>query len=269
MDFATVAGLVSGIAMLFAVILMEGHLPAYLNFHALLIVGGGVTATAFIMFDMKTVLGSFSIAVKAFRENAWDLEAIIEQMVTLSKLARTNGILALEDVERRIRNPFLKKGVQLAVDGNEEALIRFIMATDVGFTRERHALGQKVFRQMGAMAPAFGMVGTLIGLVDMLRSMDDPTQIGPAMSVALVCTLYGAVLANLVFLPIANKLEFRTKEEALAKQVIIEGIVSIMQGANPKVLKEKLDAFVSPSLRKPLRDVRSAPPSPPPPTAAG
>jgi chemotaxis protein MotA len=156
--------------------------------------------------------------------------------------------------------------VQLAVDGNEEALIRFVMATDVGFTRERHALGQKVFRQMGAMAPAFGMVGTLIGLVDMLRSMEDPTQIGPAMSVALVCTLYGAVLANLVFLPIANKLEFRTKEESLAKQVIIEGIVSIMQGANPKVLKEKLDAFVSPSQRRPFRDFRQAVAPPPAPT---
>jgi chemotaxis protein MotA len=262
MDFATVAGLVSGIAMILAVILMEGHLPAYLNFHALLIVGGGVTATAFVMFDMKTVLGSFRIAFKAFRENPWNLESIIEQMVGLSKLARTNGILALEDVERQLRNPFLRKGVQLAVDGNEEALIRFIMATDVGFTRERHALGQKVFRQMGAMAPAFGMVGTLIGLVDMLRSMEDPTQIGPAMSVALVCTLYGAVLANLVFLPIANKLEFRTKEESLAKQVIIEGIVSIMQGANPKVLKEKLEAFVSPSQRKPSREPRRPPPPP-------
>lgn len=251
MDFATVVGLISGIVMILSVILMEGHLPAYLNFHALLIVGGGVTATAFIMFDMKTVLGSFRVAFKAFREDTWNLDAIIEQMVGLSKFARTNGILSLESVEKQIRNPFLRKGVQLAVDGNEEALIRFIMATDVGFTRERHALGQKVFRQMGAMAPAFGMVGTLIGLVDMLRSMEDPTQIGPAMSVALVCTLYGAVLANLVFLPMANKLEFRTKEEALAKQVIIEGIVSIMQGANPKVLKEKLEAFVPPSLRRP------------------
>lgn len=263
MDLATLVGFAAGIAMIFSVILMEGHLPAYANLHALLLVGGGVTATAFIMFDMRTVLGSIRVAVNAFRESPWNLERIIEQMVSLSKLARANGILALEDAERHIPNAFLRKGVQLAVDGNEESLIRFIMATDVGFTRERHLMGQKVFRQMGAMAPAYGMIGTLIGLVEMLRSMQDPAQIGPAMSVALVCTLYGAVLANLVFLPLANKLEFRTKEEALAKQVIIEGIVSILQGANPGVLKEKLEAFVPPSLRKPGPTRLASPPPEP------
>lgn len=259
MDFATIAGLAAGIAMIFTVILAEGNLPAYLNLHAVLLVGGGVTATAFIMFDLKTVIGSIRVAVEAFRDKTWSLEAIIDQMVRLSKLARTSGILSLETVEKDIRNPFLRRGIQLAVDGNEEGLIRFIMATDVSFTRERHALGQKVFRQMGAMAPAFGMIGTLIGLVDMLRNMDDPSEIGPAMSMALVCTLYGAVLANLVCLPLANKLEFRTKEEALAKQVIIEGIVSIMQGSNPKVLKEKLEAFVPPAMRKGWRPEPAVP----------
>lgn len=266
MDLATIVGFAAGVAMIFTVILSEGHVSAYLNLHALLIVGGGVTATAFIMFDLRTVLGSLKVALKAFRESPWDMERIIDQMVALSKLARSNGILALEGAEKNIRNEFLRKGIQLAVDGNEEALIRFIMATDVGFTRERHALSQKVFRQMGAMAPAFGMVGTLIGLVEMLRAMEDPSQIGPAMSVALVCTLYGAVLANLVFLPLANKLEYRTKEEALAKQVIIEGIVSILQGANPKVLKDKLEAFVPPNLR--ARDSALRYPRPDPKEAA-
>jgi len=251
MDLATVIGLASGIAMILVVILTEGNLPAYANLHALLLVGGGVTATAFIMFDLRTVVGSIGVAIKAFRENSWNLEAIIDQMLSLSKLARTNGILGLEEAEKQIRNPFFRRGIQLAVDGNEEGLIRFIMATDVSFTRERHALGQKVFRQMGAMAPAFGMIGTLIGLVDMLRNMEDPSEIGPAMSVALVCTLYGAVVANLVFLPIANKLEFRTKEEALAKQVIIEGIISILQGMHPKLLQEKLESFVPPGMRRP------------------
>lgn len=254
MDLATIIGLASGIAMIVAVILAEGNLPAYFNLHALLLVGGGITATAFIMFDLRTVLGSIRVAVRAFRDDTWNLEEIISQMVHLSKLSRANGILSLEAAEREVRNPFLRKGLQLAVDGNEEGLIRFIMSTDVSFTRERHLLGQKVFRQMGAMAPAFGMIGTLIGLVDMLRKMDDPSQIGPAMSVALVCTLYGALLANLVCLPIANKLEYRMKEEALAKQVVIEGIVSIMQGANPKLLKEKLEAFVPPGMRQPTRE---------------
>jgi chemotaxis protein MotA len=259
MDIATIIGLASGLAMLLLVIFLEGNLPAYINVHAILLVGGGVMATAFIMFDLRTVLGSVRVAINAFRDKTWNLEEIIVQMVKLSKLARANGILSLESAEGEIRNPFLRRGVQLAVDGNEEALIRFIMATDVSFTRERHALGQRVFRQMGAMAPAFGMIGTLIGLVEMLRNLEDPSEIGPAMSVALVCTLYGAVFANLVFLPIANKLEFRTKEEALAKQVIIEGIVSILQGANPKILKEKLESFVPPAMRTPFAE-RPLPP---------
>ena len=254
MDLATVLGLVSGIVLVLTSILIGGGAFAFINIPSALLVFGGVLASTFIMFPMRTVIGSIQVAIKAFREDTWNLDEIIDQMVSLSRLARTNGILALEDAEKEIRNPFLKKGIQLAVDGNEEELIRFIMATDVSFTRERHAIGQKVFKQMGFMGPAFGMIGTLIGLVQMLRTLDDPSSIGPAMAVALLTTLYGALIANLVCLPIANKLEFRSKEEALAKRVITEGIISIMQGANPKVLKDKLEAFVPPHVRKEKRD---------------
>lgn len=254
MDLATVIGLVAGFVLVIAAIVIGGSPLAFVDIPSILIVIGGVLATTFIMFPMHTVLGSIQVAIKAFREDPWNLDAIIDQMVGLSRLARTNGILALEDAEKDIQNPFLKKGIQLAVDGNEEELIRFIMATDVSFTQQRHAIGQKVFKQMGAMGPAFGMIGTLIGLVQMLRSLDDPSTIGPAMAVALLTTFYGALIANLVCLPIANKLDFRSKQEALAKQVVTEGIVSIMQGANPKVLKDKLEAFVPPTLRREKRD---------------
>ncbi len=254
MDLATIVGLVSGVVLILSAILLGGNLGAFIDVKSVLIVLGGVLAATLIMFPLRTVVGSIKVAVKAFREDTWNLDAIIDQMVGLSRLARTNGILALEDAERDITNPFLKKGIQLAVDGNEEELIRFIMSTDVSFTQERHAIGQKVFKQMGTMGPAFGMVGTLIGLVQMLRTLDDPSSIGPAMAVALLTTLYGALLANLVCLPIANKLEFRSKEEALAKRVVTEGIISIMQGANPKVLKDKLEAFVPPTMRKDKRD---------------
>ncbi|MFU8858640.1 MAG: motility protein A [Deferrisomatales bacterium] len=254
MDLATILGLAAGVGLIVSALLLGGAPLAFVDVPALLIVLGGMTAVTFVMFPLRTVLGSIRVAVKAFREDPWNLDAIIDQMVSLSRLARTNGILALEDAEREIQNPFLKKGIQLAVDGNEEELIRFIMATDVSFTRERHLIGQKVFRQLGAMGPAFGMIGTLIGLVQMLRTLDDPSSIGPAMAVALLTTFYGALLSNLVFLPIANKLEFRSKEEALAKQVVTEGIISIMQGANPKVLKDKLEAFVSPTMRRDKRD---------------
>jgi len=254
MDLATVIGLVVGIGLILSALVLGGAPLAFVDVPSMLIVVGGVIAVTFIMFPMRTVIGSIQVAIKAFREDTWNLDAIIDQMVNLSRLARTNGILALEDAEKEIKNPFLKKGIQLAVDGNEEELIRFIMATDVGFTKERHAIGQKVFKQMGAMGPAFGMIGTLIGLVQMLRTLDDPSSIGPSMAVALLTTFYGSLIANLVCLPIANKLEFRSKEEALAKQVVTEGIISIMQGANPKVLKDKLEAFVPPTMRKEKRD---------------
>lgn len=254
MDLATVIGLAAGVGLIVSALLLGGAPLAFIDVPSMLIVIGGVTAVTFIMFPLRTVVGSIQVAIKAFRDDTWNLDAIIDQMVSLSRLARTNGILALEDAEKELKNPFLKKGIQLAVDGNEEELIRFIMATDVSFTRERHAIGQKVFKQMGAMGPAFGMIGTLIGLVQMLRTLDDPSSIGPAMAVALLTTFYGALIANLVCLPIANKLEFRSKEEALAKQVVTEGIISIMQGANPKVLKDKLEAFVAPTLRREKRD---------------
>ncbi len=254
MDLATIIGLVGGFGLILAAMVLGGAPLAFLDIPSVLIVVGGVAATTFIMFPMRTVFGAFKVAMKAFKEDTWNMDAIIDQMVGLSRLARTNGILALEDAEKDIENVFLKKGIQLAVDGNEEDLIRFIMATDYGFTQQRHAVGQKVFKQMGAMGPAMGMIGTLIGLVQMLRSLDDPSTIGPAMAVALLTTLYGALIANLVCIPIANKLEFRSKEEALAKQVVTEGIISIMQGANPKVLKDKLEAFVPPEMRKEIRD---------------
>ncbi len=254
MDLATIVGLASGVVLIAVAMIIGGSPLIFVDVPSILIVVGGVVAVTFIMFPMRTVLGSIQVAIKAFREDPWNLDAIIDQMVGLSRLARTNGILALEDAEKDIQNPFLKKGIQLAVDGNEEELIRFIMATDVSFTQQRHAIGQKVFKQMGAMGPAFGMIGTLIGLVQMLESLDDPSTIGPAMAVALLTTFYGALIANLVCLPIANKLEFRSKQEALAKQVVTEGIVSIMQGANPKVLKDKLEAFVPPTLRREKRD---------------
>jgi len=254
MDLATVIGLVVGVGLILSALVLGGAPLAFVDIPSMLIVIGGVIAVTFIMFPMRTVIGSIQVAIKAFREDTWNLDAIIDQMVNLSRLARTNGILALEDAEKEIQNPFLKKGIQLAVDGNEEELIRFIMATDVSFTKERHAIGQKVFKQMGAMGPAFGMIGTLIGLVQMLRTLDDPSTIGPSMAVALLTTFYGSLIANLVCLPIANKLEFRSKEESLAKQVVTEGIISIMQGANPKVLKDKLEAFVPPTMRKEKRD---------------
>lgn len=250
MDFATFFGMILGLGSILGAIYVSGDFLAYLDLQAFLIVIGGVLASTLIMFPMRTVVNAFKVAIKAFREDTWDIDSIIDQMVALSRQAKANGVLSLEDFEHRVTNAFFKKGLQLAVDGTEEDVIRFIMATDTSFTQQRHQIGHRVFRQMALMAPSFGIIGTLIGLVNMLRTMDDPSRIGPSMAVALLATLYGALTAYLICLPIANKLDFKSKEEALAKQVITEGIVSIMQGANPKVLKEKLEAFVPPDMRR-------------------
>ena len=253
MDFATLLGFIIGVGCILWAITASGNFLAYLDLQAFLIVIGGVTAATFVMFPMRTVFGAIKIAVKAFRDDSWNVDVIIDQMIFLARKAKANGVLSLEDVERDVQNPFFRKGIQLAVDGNEEEVIRFIMSTDISFTRERHSVGKNVFRQMALMAPSFGIIGTLIGLVNMLRTMDDPTRIGPSMAVALLATLYGALTAYLICLPIANKLDYKSREEALAKQIIIEGIISIMRGANPKVLKDKLEAFLPPDMRKTKR----------------
>lgn len=253
MDIATLLGFVVGLGCILGAIWATGDFVAYLDLQAFLIVIGGVFAATMVMFPMRTVLSAVKVAVKAFRDDTWDIDPIIDQMIALSRQAKANGVLSLEDFERQVKNPFFKRALQLAVDGNAEDVIRFILATDVNFTQQRHQMGHRVFRQMALMAPSFGIIGTLIGLVNMLRTMDDPSRIGPSMSVALLATLYGALTAYLVCLPIANKLDTKSKEEALAKQIITEGIISIMQGANPKVLKDKLEAFLPPEMRKSKR----------------
>lgn len=253
MDSATLIGFVIGLGCILGAVYHTGDFVAYLDWQAFLIVIGGVVASTFVMFPMRTVASAFRVVVKAFRDDTWDIDPIIDQMIALSRQAKANGVLSLEDFERSVTNPFFKKALQLAVDGNPEDVIRFILATDVNFTQQRHQLGSRVFRQMALMAPSFGIIGTLIGLVSMLRTMDDPSRIGPSMAVALLATLYGALTAYLVCLPLANKLDTKSKEEALAKQIITEGIISIMGGANPKVLKEKLEAFLPPEMRKTKR----------------
>ncbi len=254
MDLSTIIGFAIGLTCIAGGIAAGGDIGVFVDVNALLIVAGGVFAATFIMFPMRTVIAAPSIAFKAFRDAAGKLDELIDQLVALSRLARTNGILALEDAEKELSDPFLKKGIQLAVDGNEESLIRFVMSTDVLSTRERHAVGKKLFKSMGMMALAFGLVGTLIGLVNLFGAEHTAVAAAPALGGSLLPLLYGVVAASLIFFPLAAKLEFRSREEALAKEVITEGIISIMQGVNPRVLKDKLEAFVAPGMRRNKRD---------------
>ncbi len=242
MDLATLLGLVSGFGVIIGAIAVGGSLMLFLNAPAVIIVVGGTTAATLIKFPLKTFLSAFKVAMRAFRSKADDPNKLIREALKLSQVARKSGLLALEN--QKIGNPFLKQGIQLAVDGNPPEFVRKALNQDIDLAIERHETGQHIFRAIGESAPAMGMIGTLIGLVQMLSNMDDPKQIGPAMAVALLTTLYGAIIANAFALPIAEKLSLRSKEERLNKSLIIETITAIQEGLNPRVMETLLKTYL-------------------------
>ncbi len=247
MDLATLLGLVSGFGVIIGAIAVGGSLMLFLNAPAVIIVVGGTTAATLIKFPLKTFLSAFKVAMRAFRSKADDPNKLIREALKLSQVARKSGLLALEN--QKIGNPFLKQGIQLAVDGNPPEFVRKALNQDIDLAIERHETGQHIFRAIGESAPAMGMIGTLIGLVQMLSNMDDPKQIGPAMAVALLTTLYGAIIANAFALPIAEKLSLRSKEERLNKSLIIETITAIQEGLNPRVMETLLKTYLPDSKR--------------------
>lgn len=248
MDIGTLIGLLAGFGLVFGSIMIGGGLGSFIDVPSILIVVGGTIAVIFIMYPMGTVLGSIKVAMKAFFSKSPDSSKLIQDIVNLAELARKESLVALEKAS--VDDEFVKKGCLLVSDGTDPKLVREVMETEIAFMRQRHTTGQGVFKNMGTMAPAFGMIGTLIGLVQMLQSLDDPSSIGPAMAVALLTTFYGAVLANIIFIPLAQKLEERSSEEALYMQIAVEGMISIANGENPRITQDKLEAFLSPVLRK-------------------
>ncbi|SIO27527.1 motility protein A [Halodesulfovibrio marinisediminis] len=248
MDIATIIGLFGSLALIVGAIAIGGSPAGFIDVPSVLVVFGGTIAVAFIMFPLGTVLGSMKVGMKAFFSKAPDPLDSIDVVINLADRARKESLVALE--KANIDNPFLKRGVLLVADGTEESLIRSVMEIDVEIMKKRHRTGQEVFKGMGNMAPAFGMIGTLIGLVRMLQALDDPSAIGPAMAVALLTTFYGAVLANCIFLPLAKKLEERSNEEALNMELMTEGVLSILNGEHPNIVREKLNSFLPPSKRQ-------------------
>jgi chemotaxis protein MotA len=248
MDIATIIGIVSGIALLLGAIMMGSGLGTFIDIPSVLVTIGGSVAAMFIAYPLDRVIGSIQIATKAFFSSKHSPEETIERIVGLAVKARKESIIALEREE--INEPFLAKGIQLVVDGTAPALVRSILKTEIGFMKQRHTTGQRFFKTLGAMGPAFGMIGTLIGLVQMLQNLNDPASIGPAMAIALLTTFYGALLANLIAIPIAEKLAGRSAEEVLMMEVIIEGVLAILEGDNPMIVRSKLEAFLSPKLRQ-------------------
>jgi len=250
MDIAAVVGIaLSGALIIGAILIGGGNLSAFIDPPSIMVVCGGAVAAALISFPLKNFLGVFSVVMKVFLWKLDPVPEIIKQLVSLAETARRDGLLALESRVDEIENPFIELGIQMAVDGTRPEVMEDIMRTELDALATRHRDGKALFDQMGRFAPAFGMIGTLMGLVIMLGDMSDPSKIGAGMAVALLTTLYGAILSNVFFLPFAEKLGFTNKQELLSMEIIVRGIMAIQAGENPRVIEQKLNTFVPPKLR--------------------
>ena len=252
MDIASLLGVILGIGMVLFGIIQNGGVPALLNFldapSAVITIGGSLSA---VLCSNK--LSGFIAGIKSFalpfKEKSVDPGETINKIIELSNVSRKEGLLALEEAVGSIDDEFLKKGIMLVVDGTDAELVRGILETDMLSMEERHKKTISFWEFWGEQGPAWGMIGTLIGLINMLQNMDDPSAIGPAMAVALITTLYGSVLANWICAPVATKLKAKNAEEMMMKEIEIEGLLSIQAGENPRVIEEKLKSFLAPKDR--------------------
>jgi len=249
MELGTIIGLVLGLTLIAIAIVIGGNPVIFVDIQSLLIViGGGVVASPLIAFPIGHVKGLVGVIMKAIIVQQRDPLESIKFIVELAQKARKESLLALENVE--IEDEFLKKGIGLAVDGTEPAIIKGVLKAEMTYIQKRHADGKAILVIVGDMAPAFGMIGTLVGLVNMLANLSDPSAIGPAMAVAILTTLYGAIAANVFAIPIANKLEWYDAEETLQMEIVIEGISSILEGEHPAIAEQKLMSFLPASMRE-------------------
>jgi len=257
MDIATIIGLIAGTGLMIWAILGKSDLATFADGGSVAIVFGGAVASTLIAFPLKNVLGATKVMRMCFFTRSSSATELIADMVRYAELARRDGILALENVTGELKDPFLVSGIQMAVDGTDPDLIESIMMNDLETIEGRHADGKAIFDCIGKYAPAFGMIGTLVGLVIMLQHMNDPKTIGPAMAIALLTTFYGAIIANLVALPMADKLALRSREEMLLKMIMIKGVMAIQSGDNPRIVEQKLKTFLPNRLRS-EGDVKAA-----------
>ncbi len=242
MDIATLIGFLGGFGIIIGAIATGGDVMLFVNTPSILIVVGGTFMVTLMRIPLADFLRSFGVALKAFLNKREDPAGLIEEAVRLADVARKNGLLALEG--ETIENEFLQRGVSLCVDGHDPALVKKMLGEDINQAIQRHDVGQDMWKSVGDMAPAMGMIGTLVGLVQMLSNMSDPASIGPAMAVALLTTLYGAVIANAFAIPLSDKLGSISNYERLNKSLILETIAGIQEGMNPKVLQTLLNSYL-------------------------
>ncbi|MEE4137094.1 MAG: motility protein A [Desulforhopalus sp.] len=250
MDLSTVIGIGAAFGLMLMAILQGGPLSIFFNVPSLLIVVGGTIGNTLVHYPFSDVFDALNVAKKTFRYKEMSINNLIAQLMEFANKARKEGILALQGAMENVDDEFLKKAMQMAVDGQEPETLRSMLNTEIEYIQMRHNKGADIFTSIAAYAPAMGMVGTLIGLVQMLQTMDDPATIGPAMAVALLTTFYGAVIANILCSPMAGKLRNRSASEVLVKTLIIEGMQSILSGENPRIMEQKLHAFIAPKLRE-------------------
>ncbi len=249
MDIATIIGLLAGTALILSAILMSSDMQTFINYPSVLIVVGGSITSTLCSFPIKSVFGVAKVFKNCVLTKARDPGVIIAEMVKYAEVARRDGILALDNMTEEISDPFMVSGIQMAVDGTDPELIEAILMSDLDAIEARHSEGKALFETIGRFAPAFGMIGTLIGLVILLKNMEDPSTIGPAMAISLLTTLYGALVANVFALPMADKLARRSREEMLLKMIIVKGVMSIQSGDNPRIVEQKLKTFMPARLR--------------------
>lgn len=247
MDLATLVGVLGAFGIIGGAMTMSGGVGLFIDVPSVLIVFVGTIFVVLMKFSLAQFLSCFKVAGKAFMFKLVAPTELIEEVVVLADEARKNGLLALEGKE--VSDDFLQAGIQLLVDGHDAEVVKSLMTKDMNEAIKRHDIGSQIWKQMGDTAPAMGMVGTLIGLVAMLSNMSDPASIGPAMAVALLTTLYGAVLANMLALPISDKVALRKDEEGRIKAMIIDAIMGIQAGQNPRVIDSMLRNYLPASKR--------------------
>ncbi len=250
MDLATILGMVVSFSLITLALMLGGSPIIFVDGPSMLIVFGGTIGATLTHYPLPVVLSVGRVIKKTLLAKTPSSQSIIDQFMEYANRARREGILSLEQVINNLDNAYVRKGMQLTVDGLEPDAIQGILEAEISSTEARHGTGIDLMGALASYAPALGMIGTVIGLVQMLQTMDDPSSIGPAMAVALITTFYGAILANLVFLPLVGKLKQRSKDEILIMEMQMEGILGIARGENPRIIAEKLSSFQPPKERK-------------------
>ncbi len=254
MDLASLIGIISGIGLIVSAIFIGGEVHNFYNIQGIMIVFGGTVAATLLTFRFRDVIDAFKSAYLVFNSPNQDSQELINTMIKLGTISRRKGLLSLMDV--KTNSPFLKRVCTLIADAADEETLRAAMRTEIDSMKMRHFIVQDVFRKMALYAPSFGMLGTLIGLIQMLSLLAEPDTLGPAMAVALLTTFYGTLLSTVIFLPIAGKLRSRTMMEVMNFEIVYQGAISILQDNNPMSVYEKLSSFVPPKQRKPMQSLK-------------